>query len=166
MEGVEAGPTVKGDHHECATAIALDGDIGGDCYPRLRTTGGAAGRTYQYWCAKLRLHPGFLRHMASRKPSLVHSAGVGSRSSDESVADQGYRRERLQFAGRGLQESDLAGLGRRRREEEGRTLAGRRGVSEPGQHLLARTSPVPVQARSNADAAATGPDRDAFQREP
>src|SRR5262245_42774180 len=99
MEGVQAGPTVEGDHHECATAIALDGDIGGDCYPRLRT-GGTRGRARQYWWAGARLHPGFLRHMASWEPSLVHSAGVGSRSSDESVADQGYRRERLQLAGR------------------------------------------------------------------
>src|SRR6267142_2144063 len=89
----------EGDHHECATAFALDGDVGGDCYPRFRTTGGARGHTRQYWRAKLFLHPGFLRHMASWEPSLVHTAGVGSRSGDESVADERYWRERLQLAG-------------------------------------------------------------------
>src|SRR5215510_1733143 len=103
--------------------------------------------------------------MAARKPALVHTACVRSRSGQESVARKGHWRERLQLAGGRLQESDLAALGRRRGEEEGRTVARRRNLSKPVEHVLARARTVSLQAQRHADAAATGPDLDAVQRE-
>src|SRR5262249_9232519 len=119
----------------------------------------------QFWRAKRRVYPGFLRHMASRQPSLVHTAGVRSGSGQESVARKGDWRERLQLAGRRLQKSDLAAVGRRRREEEGRAVAGRPDLPKPVEPVLARIGTVSLQAQRHADAAAAGPDRDAVQRE-
>src|SRR6266849_7622887 len=133
---------MKGDRHECATAFPVTGHIGGGYHPRLGAAVRVRGRASQSWCAKRRVHPGLLRHMASWEPSLVHTACVWCRSGKESVARKGYWRERLQLAGRRLQESDLAALGRGRREEEGRTLARRRDISKPVEHMLARTRTV------------------------
>src|ERR1700681_525361 len=102
--------------------------------------------------------------MASRVATLVRAAGVGSRPGDEQDTAAGYRSERLRPAGRRLHQSDLAALGGGSREEEGRHLAGRLGLSEPGQPVLARTRAVPLQAYGHADAPAAGRDPDAVQR--
>src|SRR5262245_42261317 len=99
------------DRHEYATAFPVTGDIGG-YHSRCGAAVGARGRARQPWCAKRRVHPGLLRHMASWEPALVHTACLRSRSGQESVARKGHWRERLQLAGGRLQESDLAALGR------------------------------------------------------
>ena len=57
--------------------------------------------------------------------------GVGPRPGDQPVAGKGERRQRLQLAGRRLQEPDPAALGRRGREEEGRALARKRTFPRP-----------------------------------
>src|SRR5438128_11031968 len=90
--------------------------------------------------------------------------GVRSRPGDQPLASGARWRERLQPAGRRLQESDPAAVGSGGRQEEGRFVIGRHHLSESGQHLLARTGAVPVQAYGHADAAAAGPGRNAVQR--
>src|SRR5258707_11934711 len=119
-----------GDRHEYAAACPVTGDSGGNP-PRLGAAVRPHSRARQSWRAKRRVHPGFLRHLASREPSLVHTAGVWSGAGQESIARKGDWRERLQLARRRLQKSHLAAVGRRRREEEGRALAGRRDLSKP-----------------------------------
>src|SRR5258708_29493832 len=96
--------------------------------------------------------------MAAWEPALVHTAGVGSRSGDESIAGKRHRRQRLRLAGRRLQESDLAALGGRRRETEGRAVIGGRDLFAPLQHLLAGARARPVQTFRPSDSAPAPPD--------
>src|SRR5258708_30905532 len=104
--------------------------------------------------------------MAAWEPALVHTAGVGSRSGDESIAGKRHRRQRLRVAGRRLQESDLAALGGRRRETEGRAVIGGRDLSDPLQQPLAGAGAVPVDTSGPAAASPAAPDRNTLQQDP
>src|SRR5215469_10822848 len=101
--------------------------------------------------------------MASRIPSLACAPGVGTGPGDEQNAAARQWRKRLRHAGGRLHQSDPAALGGGGCKEEGRDILVRRGLSQPGQSMLARAAAVPVQTYGDPDSATAGRKGDAFQ---